>query len=76
MTVLQNRFSAINSDFNGVDLTREDLANIVGTSRESLSRSISFLKNEKLITVNKRLITVIDEIGIKNFIYNKDERKI
>ncbi len=75
LTVLQNRFSAINSDFNGVDLTREDLANIVGTSRESLSRSISFLKNEKLITVNKRLITVIDEIGVKNFIYNKDERK-
>lgn len=69
LVVLQKRFSAINPDFMGVDLTREDLANIVGTSRESLSRSINFLKKEKLISVNKRLITVTNIKGIEKFIY-------
>ncbi len=68
LVVLQKRFSAINPDFMGVDLTREDLANIVGTSRESLSRSINFLKKEKLISVNKRLITVTNVKGIEKFI--------
>ncbi|MFD1550642.1 Crp/Fnr family transcriptional regulator [Putridiphycobacter roseus] len=70
LLLLQNRFSAIHPDFKGVDLTREDLANIVGTSRESLSRSINHLKKEKFISVNKRLITVIDIKGIEAYIYN------
>lgn len=69
LMVLQKRFKKVDSNFKGVDLTREDLANIVGTSRESLSRSINFLKKEKFITVNKRLITVINEENIEEYIY-------
>lgn len=68
LMVLQKRFKKVDSNFKGVDLTREDLANIVGTSRESLSRSINFLKKEKFITVNKRLITVINEENIEEYI--------
>jgi CRP-like cAMP-binding protein len=69
LMVLQKRFSSIHPNFMGVDLTREDLANIVGTSRESLSRSINFLKKENYISVNKRLITVTNEKEIEKFIY-------
>lgn len=68
LMVLQKRFQTKILGSKGVDLTREDLANIIGTSRESLSRSINFLKKEKLITVNKRVITVVDESAIKDFI--------
>lgn len=69
LLVLQKRFKKANPNFEGVDLTREDLANIVGTSRESLSRSISFLKKEKIIIVNKRLIKITNEKKIKEFIH-------
>lgn len=69
LLVLQKRFSLINLKYEGVDLTREDLANIVGTSRESLSRSISYLKKEKIISVDRRLIKIIDEKRIEEFIY-------
>jgi CRP-like cAMP-binding protein len=44
LMVLQKRFQTKILGSKGVDLTREDLANIIGTSRESLSRSINFLK--------------------------------
>ncbi len=68
LMILQKRFKSKIPEFKGVELTREDLANIVGTSRESLYRSINFLKKQKFITVNKRMITVIDESGIEDFI--------
>lgn len=68
LLVLQKRFSKIDTLYQGVNLTREDLANMVGTSRESLSRSINFLKKEKLITVDKRLIKVTDEKKMDLFI--------
>jgi len=68
LLVLQKRFRKKDPNAKGVDITREDLANIVGTSRESLSRSLSFLKKENLIRVNKRVITVVDEKKMEEFI--------
>jgi catalase (peroxidase I) len=51
-------------------LTHRDMGpKSFGTSRESLSRSINFLKKENYISVNKRLITVTNEEGIEKFIY-------
>lgn len=70
LMVMQNRFKKIDPHYAGVDLTREDLANIVGTSRESLSRSLNALKKQNLIAVDKRLITVIDEKRLESFIYD------
>jgi len=69
LMVLQKRFQAKDSDSQGVDITREDLANIIGTSRESLSRSLNQLKSKKLIEVDKRIIRVVDEKEMEDFIY-------
>ncbi|MFT5748736.1 MAG: CRP-like cAMP-binding protein [Paraglaciecola sp.] len=41
---------------NGINLSREDFANVIGVTRESLGRIIKEFKEEGLIVVNKRLI--------------------
>ncbi|MBN1132216.1 MAG: Crp/Fnr family transcriptional regulator [Bacteroidales bacterium] len=62
---LQNEFG---SDVNGVlklILTREELANIVGTATESVIRLLSEFKTEKLIELNGRKIKILDAPGLK-----------
>lgn len=68
IVVLQKRFASKDPNSKGVDITREDLANIIGTSRESLSRSLNFLKKEKLIRIEKKVIVVNNEERMKNYI--------
>lgn len=43
-----------------INLPREDLANIIGTARESLGRLLKDFKEEKLIKINKRTIEIIN----------------
>jgi len=61
LSVLQERFERFEPNIGGVDLSREDLANCIGTSRESLSRSIKFFKDQGLIAVDKRTIRIMDK---------------
>lgn len=55
LLILENRFRKQTTK-GGIDLTREDLANIIGTSPESLGRSLKQFKDEGFIEVNKRII--------------------
>jgi len=43
-----------------VDLSREDIANYVGTSKETLVRMLRILKDEKIIEANGRKITILN----------------
>ncbi|WP_026882410.1 Crp/Fnr family transcriptional regulator [Clostridium akagii] len=49
---------------NGIEIdasiTRQDIANMVGTSRETVSRVVSALKKEGLILTNSKKIIIID----------------
>lgn len=45
---------------NEISLPREDLASFVGTVKETLIRSIGELRDEKIITIDKRKIKIID----------------
>ena len=62
----------LNKDF-GVDrqgilnisLTREELANIVGTATESVIRLLSEFKNAGMIELNGRKIKILDRPGLK-----------
>lgn len=47
-----------------ITLTREDLAGLVGTVKETAIRIISEFKQERLIEINKRSIKVIDREGL------------
>ncbi|GGG43829.1 Crp/Fnr family transcriptional regulator [Bizionia arctica] len=55
LLILENRFQKQDKK-SGIDLTREDLANIIGTSSESLGRSLKQFKDEGIIEIEKRVI--------------------
>ena len=44
-----------------VDMTRQDLANLVGTTRETVSRVLSSMKKDKVIDFAEQQIIILDE---------------
>jgi len=48
-----------------ISLTREELANIVGTATESVIRLLSEFKSDRLIELNGRKIRIIDQKGLE-----------
>jgi len=62
---------ALNSIFNkngdsfSINLSRSDLANIVGTATETVIRLLSEFKDEQLIQINGRRINILDIDGLK-----------
>lgn len=57
---LRETFGEDNEGVLKILLTREELANIVGTATESVIRLLSEFKNDHLINLNGRKITIID----------------
>ena len=68
LLVFEHRFKATDLDFKGINLSREDLANCIGTSRESLGRSLKQLKEDGMITVQKRFILIKNKALLYNLI--------
>jgi CRP-like cAMP-binding protein len=58
---LKKEFDLDNEKFLKISLTREELANIVGTATESVIRLLSEFRNDKLIELQGRRIKIIDE---------------
>lgn len=58
LLILAKRYE---SHQNEIILSREDLANIVGTVRESLGRLLKEFRDEHLIEIEKRTIRLIDD---------------
>lgn len=48
-----------------ISITRQDIANMVGTSRETVSRIISDLKKEKILDSQSKKIVIIDKDKLK-----------
>lgn len=57
---LQDRYSNTNNQNFSISISREDLANIVGTATESLIRTLSDFKAEKLIEIKGSNITIVN----------------
>ena len=58
LLLLENKFRQVNEETTGIDLTREDLSNIIGTSPESLGRSLKQFKDDGSIEIEKRIIYI------------------
>jgi CheY-like chemotaxis protein/CRP-like cAMP-binding protein len=52
-----------------IDIAREDIAHYVGTATESLIRTISDFKSEKLIEIKEGKIRISDVEKLKNLLY-------
>lgn len=61
---LKNEFGLDGNRILQITLTREELANIVGTATESVIRLLSEFKQDRLIELSGRKIRILDEAGL------------
>lgn len=65
LVLLQNLYDTKRDKAFSIAISREDLANIVGTATESLIRTLSDFKAEKLVEIKGSNITIIDAEKLK-----------
>jgi CRP-like cAMP-binding protein len=58
-----------NGSTNPIEISREEIAQYVGTATESLIRTLSDFKSEKLIDIRNGKIVVSDTAKLKNLLY-------
>ena len=61
LITLQKKYHKENSDKFSIHISREDLANIAGTATESLIRTLSDFKSEKLVEIRDGNIIILNE---------------
>jgi CRP-like cAMP-binding protein len=65
---VNNKFKKSPNDKPKLEVSREDLAQVVGTATESLIRVLSDFKDEKLIENRDGKIVVLEEAKLKNML--------
>lgn len=55
-----------------VRLTDQELANLIGTSRATISKVIGSLRKNKLVEKIKNHLYIIDKEGLSDFVFSKD----
>lgn len=60
LLTIQHKYSNGSKNFK-IDISRENLANIAGTAKESVIRTLSDFKDEKLINIEHGDIVILDE---------------
>jgi cAMP-binding proteins - catabolite gene activator and regulatory subunit of cAMP-dependent protein kinases len=65
LLLLLNDFGLDDQNYLQISLTREELANIVGTATESVIRLLSEFKTDKLVELNGRKIRLLNKIGLE-----------
>jgi len=65
---LKTKYQQEKDQLFSVELSRESLANIAGTATESLIRTLSDFRDEKLIEIEKGKITIIDPLKLQRLL--------
>lgn len=68
LLLVYERFKSAPADKPKLEIPREDLAQVVGTATESLIRTLSDFKSEKLIEIQYGKIVVLDENKLRKLI--------
>jgi CRP/FNR family cyclic AMP-dependent transcriptional regulator len=68
LLILQEKYKNATQDKFSIHISREDLANIAGTATESLIRTLSDFKNEKLIEIKSGNIVIENEKKLRSMI--------
>ncbi len=66
LVLLRDKYQAREGEQFSIAIARDDLANIVGTATESLIRTLSDFKEEKLIEIKDGKIKILDEKKLRN----------
>ncbi len=62
---LHNEFGVDADEYLKISLTREEIANMIGTATESVIRLLSEFKTDQLISLNGRKIKILDYASLK-----------
>lgn len=68
LLLVYDKFKKTPADKPRLEMSREDLAQVVGTATESLIRTLSDFKSEKLIDIKEGKIFILDEVKLKNLL--------
>ena len=60
LVIIHSKLNIIKSGEQGIDISRDDIARYVGTATESLIRTLSDFKSEKLIEIKEGKIRIIN----------------
>jgi len=71
LLVLESRYNKFKTESEGISITREDLANLIGATRESLGRSLKEFKDIGLIRIESKAIYLQN----RNALYELIEKK-
>lgn len=66
LLVLTRKYNPDNDPAFMIDMSRENLANIAGTAKESLIRTLSDFKDEKLIDIQQGNVIILNKKKIEN----------
>jgi CRP-like cAMP-binding protein len=66
---IHQKFNAQKSGQQPIDISREDIAQYVGTATESLIRTLSDFKSEKLIEIKDGKIRILQPEKLNNLLY-------
>jgi CRP-like cAMP-binding protein len=66
LLTLKRKYAKETEPHFSISISREDLANIAGTATESLIRTLSDFKTEKLIEIKEGKITILEEKRLMN----------
>jgi CRP-like cAMP-binding protein len=69
LVAIHTKFNSQNPGPAQLDISREDIAQYVGTATESLIRTLSDFKSEKLIEIKEGKIRILDLAKLSNLIY-------
>lgn len=70
---IQKNYGEDEEGFLNLNLSREDLANVVGTAIETCIRNISMFKKEGYIKLSKKKIGILDSKKLERFIEDFDQ---
>ena len=65
LLMLQQKYQQTKEEEFSIDISRESLATIAGTATESLIRTLSDFRSEKLIDIKAGSITIINQKKLK-----------
>jgi CRP/FNR family transcriptional regulator, cyclic AMP receptor protein len=68
LIMLQKKYNVDNEEIFTIDISRENLASIAGTATESLIRTLSDFRNEKLIEINSGSIKIVNQKKLENLV--------
>jgi len=68
LIMLQSKYQQAHEEKFSIDISRENLASIAGTATESLIRTLSDFKNEKLIEIANGNITIINKKKLERLV--------